>query len=219
MPRTPELAEATDTTATAVAADTLLDRYLPTYDATRREHLVVDADAATVWGALVDLDVLRVHTPLVDAALWVRGLLMRLAGWLGRRPAPLPAKALRIGHEEPVEGWLGLGRRPGQELAFGAAGVFWTPDIRWFDVADPEAFATWHRPGTGRIVAAFQLQPYGRGRTLVSYEARTAMIDAAARRRFRWYWRIVSPFVGVIMRATLRTLREDAERETATVTA
>jgi len=75
----------------------------------------------------------------------------------------------------------------------------------------PDRFAAFEEPGWGRIAANFTLRPYGRRRTLVSYEARTATGDPDAARRFARYWRLVRPFVGHIMRATLATLRRDAE--------
>ncbi len=204
-------ATAVENAGSQAGEETLLDRYLPVYHVTRREHLVVDADMATTWSALLDLDLLRVRSPLVDAALWLRALPDRIAARFGRHPATAPPTSLRPGSEEVVEGWLGLGQREGHEVAFGAAGVFWTPDITWCDVGSPDDFAAWDRPGTGRIAAAFQLRPYGAGRTLATYEARTVVDDAPSRRRFLAYWRIVSPFVGIIMRAALRTLRRDAE--------
>jgi hypothetical protein len=52
----------------------LLDRYLPRYTATVTEHTVVDADVATTWRAQRELDLLTVHTPLLDAVFFVRGL-------------------------------------------------------------------------------------------------------------------------------------------------
>jgi hypothetical protein len=37
------------------------------------------------------------------------------------------------------------------------------------------------------------------------------MTDPASRTKFARYWTVVSPFVGVIMRATLHTVKADAE--------
>jgi hypothetical protein len=59
-------------------------------------------------------------------------------------------------------------------------------------------------------VIGMSLRPYGTGRTLVSYEARTAIHDSASARRFAWYRLVIRPFAAHIMRAVLTTLRRDA---------
>jgi hypothetical protein len=190
------------------AESLLIDDALPRFDVTRREHLVVDADVPTTWAALLATDLMDVHTPLLDAAFWVRGLPARLRSG---QPAPVPP-SLRLDGDVPLEGWLALGRREGRELALGAVGRFWQADITWRTLADAAEFAAFEEPGWGRIAAGFSLRPYGTARTLVSYEARTAVPDESSRRRFVRYWELVEPFVGHIMRATLRTVAADAAR-------
>ena len=207
----------TDTgTATVTGAEMLIDRYLPRFDVTLVEHTVVDADIETTWAALRELDLMRVHTPLLAAAMFARGVPARMARWFGREAGPPqapPAELKLTGASAGMPGWLPLGEVPGREIALGAVGRFWQPDIQWYDVAGmtPDRFAAFEEPGWGRIAANFTLRPYGRRRTLVSYEARTATGDPDAARRFARYWRLVRPFVGHIMRATLATLRRDAE--------
>ncbi|MFQ1002658.1 hypothetical protein [Modestobacter sp. SSW1-42] len=194
---------ATPRTTPAPDADPMLiDDALPAFDVTRAEHLVVDADLVTTWDALLATDLMTVHTPLLDAAFWVRGLPARMRGDRGR---PAPA-ALPLGGDVPLEGWLSLGRREHRELALGAVGRFWQPDITWRDVGGPAEFTAFAEPGWGRIAVGFSLRPYGRGRTLLSYEARTAVPDPASRRQFARYWRLVEPFVGHVMRATERAV-------------
>jgi hypothetical protein len=197
------------------SAELLVDRYLPDFDATIIEHRVVAADVATTWRALGELDLMQVHTPLMDAAFKVRGLPATVAGALGRQrpPPPAPLELKLRGDGLGLPGWLPLGEVEGQEIAFGAVGRFWQPEIVWYDVEamTPEDFATFDEPGWGRIAASFSLRPYGLTRTLSSYEARTATPDPESAKRFRRYWMIVSPFVGHILRAALDALAEDAE--------
>jgi hypothetical protein len=192
----------------------LIDRYLPSFDTTIIEHAVVDADVPATWSALTELDLMRVHTPLLDAAMFVRGVPARIAALSGaERPEEEPPIELRLGADGPgLDGWLSLGQIEGHEIAFGAIGRFWQADIAWYDVTTmtPEDFAAFDAPGWGRIAANFSLRPYGGTRTLASYEARTATTDADAARRFARYWRLVHPFVGHIMRAALSTLADDA---------
>jgi hypothetical protein len=189
-------------TAMAPSAESMLiDDALPGFDFTRAEHLVVHADVATTWRALLATDLLDVHTPLMDAAFWARGLPARLRGVREAAPA-----SLRLGGDMAMEGWLSLGRRENQEVAFGAVGRFWQPDITWRDVGTAQDFAAFDEPGWGRIAANFSLRAYGRAQTLLSYEARTAVPDTPSRQKFAKYWRVVEPFVGHIMRATERAV-------------
>lgn len=45
----------------------------------------------------------------------------------------------------------------------------------------------------------------------MTYEARTAATDDAARRGVRRYRRVLSPFVGTVLRGVLRGIRRRAE--------
>ena len=196
----------------------LIDRALPRFDFTRVEHLVVEADPETTYAAVRRLDFLKVHSPLMDAAMWVRGVPDKVARATGRRTEPpqeLPSLTFdgMVDGERGLPGWLKLGEDPPREIAFGAIGKFWQMDITWLDPVPEtlEAFTAFDDADWGKIAANFSVRPYGDGRSLLSYEARTAMTDEASRTKFGRYWTVVSPFVGVIMRATLHTVKEDAE--------
>lgn len=213
---------ALETIATGVtdAPDMLIDRYLPQFDRTLIEHIVVDADVATTWDALTRLDLMQVHTPLLAAAFFVRDLPARFAVWTGRvEPAHPVAASLTLEAGAPeIEGWLSLGRAPEHEIAFGAVGRFWQPTIAWYDVQGmtPDQFAAFDDPGWGRIACNFSLRRYGARRTLASYEARTWTGDTETARRFDRYWLVVRPFVGHVMRAALDAIRDAAERRATT---
>jgi hypothetical protein len=196
----------------------LIDRALPRFDFTRVEHEVVDAGPEATYAAVRRLDFMKVHSPLMDAAIWVRGVPDRVACATGRRTEPvqeLPSLTLdgMVVGEGGLPGWMSLGEDPPREIAFGAIGRFWQLDISWLEPmpATPEGFTAFDEAGWGKIAANFSVRPYGGGRSLLSYEARTAMTDPASRQKFARYWTVVSPFVGVIMRATLRTVKADAE--------
>jgi hypothetical protein len=190
----------------AMTADAMvLDAVMPTWDVTIAEHLIVLADPATTYRAAHGLDFLRVHTPLLDAAMWARGLPDRLSG----RAVVAPPR-LVLGEGDPLPGWTVLGEVPDRELAFGAVGKFWQPDIEWRDVA-PEEFAAFTEPGWGKIAADFSVRAYGARATLLTYECRTATTDVESRRKFLRYWWLVRPFVGHIFRATLATIRDGAQ--------
>lgn len=187
----------------------LIDEALPQFDVSIAEHAIVRARPATTFGAAVGLDFMGIHTPLLDAAMWARGVPERLAG---RSPGAPPR--LVLGEGDPLPGWVMLGERAPEEIAFGAVGKFWQPKIEWRDVAADE-FAAFDEPGWGRIAASFVVLPYGAAASLITYECRTATTDPEVRRMFLRYWRVVRPFVGHIFRATVRTVAEHAEAEEA----
>jgi hypothetical protein len=193
-----------------MAEKMIIDEYLPRYDVVLAEHLVVDADPVTTWHAARELDFMTVHTPLLDTAMWARGLPARLR----RQPQPeIPRLSIAAGDRLP--GWLSLGEREGHETALGAVGKFWQGNIEWRDVPLAE-FAGFAEPGYGKIACNFSVRPYGPDRSLLTYECRTATTDEISRRKFARYWLVIRPFVRHIMRATLRTIATNA-RNTSTV--
>ncbi|MGV9745792.1 hypothetical protein ACWDTG_12845 [Rhodococcus zopfii] len=192
---------------TGAAPADLLDACLPTYDVALTEHLTVEADVPAVFRAAHDLDILTVRTPLLSTAFFVRGLPARLFG----KPSPeLPALRLFADPSSSgLPGWLVLGEVPDREIAFGAVGKFWQADIEWHDVP-PDRFTAFDEPGWGKIGCHFLVRANGPGRSVVSYECRTGTTDPESRKKMMRYWWIIRPFVGHIMRATLRTIAADA---------
>jgi hypothetical protein len=183
----------------------ILDQMLPDDFVPLDVSAVVDADPATAYAAIRDLDLLTVRTPIVAASMWVRGLPARLRG----RAEPVPPRLTLTGGDG-LPGWLMLGEVHGAELSFGAVGRFWTPSIEWRPTTLAE-FPTFAEPGWGKIACSLSVRPYGTQRALVTYECRTATFDARSRRAFARYWRLIRPFVAHIMGATVRTIKANAE--------
>ena len=186
----------------------LLDELVPTWDATRVEHRVVDAPRPVVFAAAREVDFLDVprEVPAVRGLFAVRAAGERAVATV-RRPAPAPPSdpsTMRLSDLGAHGEWVGLGERADTEIAFGAVGRFWAGETTWRAI-DASAFAGFDEPGCARIGCNLSFREYGH-RTLVSYEARTVATDAEARRAFRRYWWVVGPFVGVVMRGTLRLL-------------
>jgi hypothetical protein len=198
----------------------LIDEVLPEFDATIIEHIVIDAPPDVVYEAAREMDFLQVHSPIVDAAMYVRDLPVRIGRRLRDRPAPTPPTGMRLADlfdgsadTEALEGWLALGEVPGQELVFGAIGKVWQPDIDWRPVT-ADAFQDFTEPDYAKIVVGFSIRGYGKERSLLSYEARTAGTDAGARRKFLRYWWLVRRFVHFVMRAAVTTVKDLAEDRT-----
>jgi hypothetical protein len=186
----------------------LIEQAMPEADEEIARHRIIDASPERVMAAARNLDFMEVRSRLVDAAMFARGLPARLR----RHPVPDPpsmrlSDAVEAG-EMQLPGWLIIGEKEGREIAFGAVGRFWKPDIEWRDVS-PEDFAGFDEPGWGKIAADFSVTPYGDHRTLLTYACRVRCTDADSRRRFGRYWWLVSPFVGHIFAATLDTIARE----------
>lgn len=192
----------------------IIETLLPVCDVAIAEHRIVDADPETTFEAARDLDFAAVHTPLLDAAFFVRTLPARLRGRL--QPSP-PHVRLTGGPGDGLPGWTLLGQLHGREVAFGAVGVFWRGEIRWRDV-EPVAFAAFSEPGNGKIACNFSVRPYGAGRSVLTFDCRVAATDPQSRRAIAGYWLLIRPFVGHIMRAALAAVAADAVRRRAPAT-
>ncbi len=205
---------------------TLLDALMVDYDRTLREELAVGATPEEVYDAVRSMDFLSVRSPAVTAAFAVRELPGRVMRWVRREGPPPDPPAMRLADmfDDPpavaadgddvddVDAWVGLGEDRPHEIVFGATGAVWKPKIEWRRV-EAEDFAGFDEPGYAKIAAAFSTRVLPDGTTSLAYEARTATTDEVAFRRFNRYWRLVRPFVGVVMKAALRTAADFAERE------
>ncbi|MFC4247270.1 hypothetical protein ACFOZ7_09715 [Natribaculum luteum] len=187
----------------------LLDRHLPAYDVTQIRHAVVDAEPATTYEAMLTADMADTG-PVVRTLGWLRDVPARLGHRLrGTERESLPER-LSIDELEETSEWVRIDESPGEEVVFGAVGKFWQPNIEWREI-DPDEFADFDEPGYAKLAANLSVRPYGEGRTLLTYEARTATTDEESRRRFRRYWRLVGPFAGYLMGRATERIAADAE--------
>lgn len=196
----------------ATTAPMLIERALGTYDAVRSEHLVVAGGVETAYEAVLRADFVRAwrESAAVRALFGARGLAERVVSAArGRRPAvPPPPASLRLADMTEHGEWVRLGEDPPHEIAFGAIGRFWGGETSWETISTDE-FARFAHPGFARIACSFSVRPYGAAQSLVSYECRTQATDAAARRAFLRYWRPLSPFIGVVLRAQLGVIASE----------
>jgi hypothetical protein len=79
-------------------------------------------------------------------------------------------------------------------------------------VKTPEAFKALDAPGFALAAINFLVEPDGHGGTLLSTETRVHATDAAARRHFAAYWRIIYPGSSTLRWTWLRAVRRRAER-------
>ncbi|MCW5893404.1 MAG: hypothetical protein KIT14_23055 [bacterium] len=178
------------------AAD-LLDDLLPRWDVRSRHQLDVGAPVADTWDALTEDDIL--------SGSFITGLLLRLRG-LGTKRGALRDTMGATGFSILVE-------RPGREIVLGIAGRFWalreTQALR--RLPDADTFRRFAEPGWAKAAMTIRLEPLAERSTRVVTETRVACCDAAAGRRFSWYWMLIGPFSGLIRWEMLHGLRRAAE--------
>ncbi len=202
-------------TTASIAAPMLIEQLLARYDAVRVEHRVVQGDVEAAYAAVMRADFMRAwrDSSVVRALFAARSLGERAVAAASRRALvepPVP-ESLRL-EDMPARGeWIRLGENPPREVAFGAVGRFWSGETAWEQI-DPDEFAAFAAPGFAKLACNFSLRAYGATQTLVSYECRTRTTDDAARAGFLRYWRPLSPFIGVVLRAQLGVVADEAVR-------
>jgi hypothetical protein len=191
-----------------------LDKHMPNWDATRIERRVIDATPENVYDAALNTDFVDAvrRSRGVQVLFAMRAAAERVLTAVRRRPPVRAAAAtLRVG-ALPLRGeWVTLGQDWPHEIAFGAIGRFWAGETKWL-ISDASVFGSFQQPGFAKIACHFAFRRLGDGRTLVTYEARTKATDATSRRAFLRYWRLVSPFVGLVMRSMLATIEHNVTK-------
>ena len=202
----------------AMADFELADELLPVYDVSDAVALVGDADREAAWGALLDVDLLKLgrEAPLVGMLGALR-MLPEVVGHLlhGERPAK-PPEAMRLRDLPSIPmyegGWILLGERAGREIALGLVGKFWRPVIEWAPIASAEEFREFAEPGFAKTVYDLSVRELGANRTLLCGLMRTATTDEHARRWFRRYWTFgVGSGAHILVGAPLDSARRAAE--------
>ncbi len=191
----------------------LIDEFLPRFDRSKVETTIVEAEPARVYAAVLEADLTQAYkgSPSMRALFAARGAPSAIARLFRREPAPPEPETLRLDALEEEGEWVRLGEDFGKELVFGAIGRFWGRDISW-ETIRAEDFRDFDRPGFGKIAANFSVRSYGIGRTLLTYEARTAGTYPPASRGIKRYWVVVGPGIGIVLRGTIRYIKSLAER-------
>lgn len=182
-------------------ADRAVDRWLEVYDVRSAHEVEVDAPATVTYQAVRDLDLGR-SVP-VAALFAIRGLPHFVTG------KARPTRALTLDTFLEV-GFTIFEERAPEELVMGVVGKFWRPDSGLVRVT-PEEFVAFDEPGNAKAVLSFTVEDRGSG-SLLATETRVACTDAAALRKFSFYWRVIGPFSGLIRRLMLDQVKRTAER-------
>jgi hypothetical protein len=196
----------------------LVDEFMPVYDVSDGVATVVEADLATTWAALLDVDLIEVgrKRPLVGVLGALRMLPDIVSHLLHGELPPHPPEHLRLRDLATIPldkgGWVLLGLRERDEIALGLVGKFWRPVIDFASVRSTQEFVDFSEPGFARTIYALSVRELGPRRTLLSGVMRTATTDEPARRWFRRYWTFgVGSGAHLLVHGLLDVTREMAE--------
>ena len=195
----------------------LADEFLPVFDVCDSVASDVDADLAATWAALMQVDLIDVgrRRPMVAALGALRevpAIAVRLLRGEARVPAPATLRLRDLPGLPPDRGgWILLGERPFDEIAFGLVGKFWQPVIEFASVS-PEAFPDFAQPGYAKTILSLSVRAAGDRRTRLAAMMRTATTDEKARRWFRRYWTLgAGSGAHVLVNGLLDVTRDIAE--------
>lgn len=196
----------------------LVDEFLPVYDVSDAVATVVDADLATTWDALMQVDLIEVgrRRPVVALLGALRAVPEIVSHLLHGESPPQAPKQLRLRDTTQIPlgegGWVLLGERPRDEIALGLVGKFWRPVIAFAKVS-AEGFRDFAEPGYAKTIYSLSVRAVDDRRTLLSGVMRTATTDAQARIWFRRYWTLgVGSGAHIVVNGVIDLAREIAER-------
>jgi len=185
-------------------SDSLLDRFMPTYDVVERHQQRIAAPAEITFATLGEVD--PQQSALVRAIFKGRELILGSEPDRSKRPRGLLAWTQTLG-------WRVLAEIPGREVVLGAVTQPWEADVV-FRGLEPDTFADFKEPDYVKIVWSLRADPVGLNESMARTETRVATTDPAARRKFRRYWSVFSPGIILIRWAMLHLAKREAERRT-----
>ncbi len=186
----------------------LLDNILPEYQIRAVYSVEIQATREEVYRAIL-------HSPFMDSLIF--RVLMRLR----ELPSKLSGKGEEFFSKEigPLDDFAEkskfviLGKKENEDLVFGLIGRFWdviNTDPR--DISDLDEFNAFNKPGYGKAVMNFYLEPSSENITKLSTETRVYFSDDKYLNRFRIYWFFIGSLSGLIRRNFLKIIKANAEK-------
>ena len=189
----------------------LLDDFLPNYQFNEVHSIRVHAPIQRVYAAFKSLTPGEL-SPLVGIMFAIRalpGLITgkRDQGFNDRRPFL----------EQMTEGgFFILAEKAPQEIVFGLVGQFWvfTGAVN-VKISSPEEFINFDNPEYAKTAANFLLVEEPNGYVRVTTETRVYVPGPAARRKFAFYWHVISMGSGLIRTFWLQAIKRRAGKRLA----
>jgi hypothetical protein len=184
-----------------------LDEFLPDYEFHEFHSLEVHAPPERVFRAIKELTSADI-SPLASLLMEVRNLPGRLTKKVSSgsfQPGPFLEQMYR-------DGFVPLAEEPGREIVFGLVGQFWKPVLdKAPAISGPEAFLAFDNPAYAKVAANLLVCEVD-GSVRCSTETRIHAADTSTRRKFAFYWRIISMGSALIRVLWLRAIKRRAER-------
>jgi hypothetical protein len=187
----------------------LLDKFLPTYEFNETHTVQVDAPPEQVFTALKELTPAEL-SPII---FWMLSLRTLPAKLMGKTPPSVNHPSKPFLDQMYEGGFVPLAEKLNSEIVFGMVGQPWKltggvdPDI-----PNPQAFLAFDDPAFAKIAANLFVNVDGEGRTHCSTETRVHVPDPNTRRKFTFYWRIISMGSAFIRVLWLKAIKKKAER-------
>ena len=186
----------------AIPPVTLLDRFVTTYQFSEMHDVDIAAPPAQTYRALQDVTPREIR--FYQVLTWIRR-----GGQTGPPSILNPPLDVPILKTALETSFRKLGEQPNVEIVFG--GFTAAPREALTRHWTPEAFAALDDPGYAKIAMNFRLSPSRKG-THLQTETRVYATDAATRRMFTVYWRMIYPGSALIRLSWLRAIKARAER-------
>jgi len=183
---------------------TRLDEFAPVYQFNEFHSIRISASKEQAYKAIKSVT--------AEEILFFRTLV-----WLRRFGRPGPESILNPSKDMPIldiatrTSFILLADEPNHEIVVGTlvgAPSGWRPNPT--RQPTPEDFKAVKAPGFALATMNFLIADDGPGECTVTTETRVYATDAAARRRFAAYWRVIYPGSALIRRMWLRAIRKRA---------
>jgi hypothetical protein len=186
-----------------------LDEFLPTWQFNEVHTITVDAPPGRVFTAMKELTSEEL-SPLIFWMLNLRNLPAKLM----RKHALTAAQSGPFLDQLYKGGFIALAEDPGKEVVFGLIGQFWKLTFgEEPNIPSPEAFLAFDDPAFAKVAANLAVTVDEQGCTHCSTETRIHVPNSKTRRKFTFYWRIISMGSAVIRVLWLKAIKRKAERE------
>lgn len=189
----------------------LLDDFLPHYDFHEIHAITVEATPERAFTAFKELKPFEL-SPLVFWMLNLRNLPGKLLG----KENPEIAESSPFLDQLYEGGFIALGEKPSCEVVFGTIGQFWKlAGYENLPIFGPEAFLAFDDPAYAKVAANLMVSSSGEdGHMRCSTETRIYVPHPQTRRKFAFYWRVISLGSAWIRVLWLRAIKRKAESDT-----
>jgi hypothetical protein len=181
-----------------------IDRFMPAYQFNEFHATRIRASPAEVFRSLKTVTAREIW--FFRALTWIRSQRFSRSQRESIMAAPPDKPLLEVAQHD----FLVLEENPDRELVMGT--IVMCPEPLRISNPRPQDFMKFDRGRSAKAAIDFRITDEGAGWSGLTTETRVFATDAAARRRFAVYWRIIYPGSALIRRMWLSAIKRRAER-------